>query len=69
MNRQPMFKRSKVQRQITQIAIPVRNLEPLNLELLNGRYCGFGLTHGFSSRLYKIPERKNITTSPQSIGS
>ena len=48
---------------------PIPNLEPWNFELLNGRYCGFGLTHGFSSRLYKIPESKNITTSPQSIGS
>ena len=51
MNRRSMFKRSKVQGQITQIAIPVRNLERLNLELLNGGYSGFGLTHGFSNRL------------------
>ena len=29
----------------------------------------FGFIHGFASRLYKVPERKNIPTNPQSIGS
>jgi hypothetical protein len=31
------------------MAIRLRNLEPLNLELLNSSYCGVGLTHGFSN--------------------